>query len=410
MICYLFVQNDESFINIKQLEIKDKKKYNEDIKILIVTKEKIFEAKKESVRGKKLKIIDISEVNFVSEEFKEYIINELRKENDKEALNEKYQYILDGKEGVISVLGYLEIIKGKTKDFSKKLFRGHSSTTWNLEPSLYRRDDYKIGRERDLYREVKKLNFNDFKKQEKFIDVLCRMQHYGIPTTLLDWTKNPLIALFFSCIPPRGRNGEVIYVEPKHYYLYESDEFEIFNKLLANQYSTTEKLEDPKVIDKINEMYRNSSKSNLHFVETIFENDRITAQNGLFSFVLNFDLSNTDNTKIRSEFRKYILKNYDSELKNKIWDKLNSKNIITEDDLFKFILDLKENENYFNEFFNLDRKLIKIPQNKFIKNLKNITSPKVTLEDNITEEIFERLYECLEDYLNKFQEIFSKRN
>lgn len=41
------------------------------------------------------------------------------------------------------------------------------------------------------------------------IDMLIKMQHYGVPTRLLDLTKNLLIALYFACVSEPNKDGVV---------------------------------------------------------------------------------------------------------------------------------------------------------------------------------------------------------
>ena len=92
-------------------------------------------------------------------------------------------------------------------------FRGHSSIDYQLIPSIGRL--FKEGEEQELLRFERKI-FDDFKhKSPMFTEIhprndlefLFLAQHYGLPTRLLDWTYNPLVALYFACQSNKDENG-----------------------------------------------------------------------------------------------------------------------------------------------------------------------------------------------------------
>ncbi|MCQ3029282.1 FRG domain-containing protein [Pseudomonas syringae] len=103
-------------------------------------------------------------------------------------------------------------------------YRGHSnSKKYRLEPSIFRRDQEGNFTHRDkedrMYRELLVSNSLDFSGDIYTLDRLVRMQHYSLPTRLLDITSNPLIGLYFCCKGNPKDDGEVIVLSMESSYI-----------------------------------------------------------------------------------------------------------------------------------------------------------------------------------------------
>ena len=109
------------------------------------------------------------------------------------------------------------------KDHGREaMFRGQADASWALLPSIAR---YARELEPDGYDCISDLEdhlldrfrilgvpFRDFRNMPRF-EQLIHAQHYGLPTRLLDWSTNPLKALFFAVEDPGlDRSDGVVYM------------------------------------------------------------------------------------------------------------------------------------------------------------------------------------------------------
>lgn len=130
---------------------------------------------------------------------------------------------------------------GTEKTFSdKKLFyRGHSNINYLLKSGVERNINLHKN-EHHLYEQTILRNPDYFKDDKYHIDKLKTMQHYGVPTRLLDITSNPLIALYFSVCDSNNVDGEVIVfdVNESDIKYTESDSISILASLALLDYPT----------------------------------------------------------------------------------------------------------------------------------------------------------------------------
>lgn len=111
---------------------------------------------------------------------------------------------------------------GNNSNDDKLLFRGQANINWSLIPQIGRKEQDGLYTDL-LHKERSFVEMAHFVLPKVFprglapIDLLALLQHYGVPTRLLDVTENALVALYFACKELPKVNGEVIVFRDNEY-------------------------------------------------------------------------------------------------------------------------------------------------------------------------------------------------
>ena len=99
-----------------------------------------------------------------------------------------------------SIRTLFERLEGELEDSMDYhiFYRGQSDKKYGLLPSIYREETL-IQNEDKIFRDIIAQCPTDFKGSTSAFEKLVKMQHYSLPTRLLDITTNPLVAMYFAC-------------------------------------------------------------------------------------------------------------------------------------------------------------------------------------------------------------------
>ena len=183
------------------------------------------------------------------------------------------------------------------------IFRGIADSKYDLSPGLARLKNTEYDTEKELINDFLTHRPDAFSGLADF-DILAKMQHYGLPTRLLDFTINPLVALYFACESESSKNGRILC-----HNTYLQNDAEVFiteicmaafkkdfdDAYLVDEYFCNEKLA----------LYKYLAKAYLHGETTVvrpkYWNQRIANQAGVFMFFPNNLVDRYKNVLTHSE-------------------------------------------------------------------------------------------------------------
>lgn len=126
------------------------------------------------------------------------------------------------------------IISDARRDPTLNCYRGQSNAEWPSVPGIFR--PHMVGfssNEQKAVRDLFAVYPSEFFSDTSMLDRLVRMQHFGLPTRLMDVTRNPLVALYFAVSSKDSSDGVVasFSVPPIREKYYDSDSVSVLSNL-----------------------------------------------------------------------------------------------------------------------------------------------------------------------------------
>lgn len=123
---------------------------------------------------------------------------------------------------IVDIASCLKIIKETKPDMflGGTYLRGQEKYSWELLPTIGREHEWagvKIksfneSQEKLLFHRFRRYSYLHFNRSLNEWEALFLARHHGLPVRLLDWTNNPLVALYWACQPINSDESGAIYM------------------------------------------------------------------------------------------------------------------------------------------------------------------------------------------------------
>lgn len=251
------------------------------------------------------------------------------------------------------------------------IFRGMADSQYDLLPGLARLQNAECDTEKELINDFLTHRPDAFNGLADF-DILAKMQHYGLPTRLLDFSINPLVALYFACESDFKKDGRILCHNT--YLQNDSEDFisEICTAAIRKNFDDNYYIDEYLCNDKLT-LYRYLMRVYFYGETTVvrpkYWNQRIANQAGVFMIFTNQlrdryknVLTYSETLDLSVDFKEFYRRKTDKKIIKEVFDNepidyyKETNDVFLTDECFKKMFNSYKSEKYEEEYWDRVKK------------------------------------------------------